>query len=97
MQKIEPYGLPLSVFRSLLDIAQKSDVLIFGELHGTQEVPRVMLSLLDDLATVGYRGLALEVRVMSVMQSSAGPKDRIQYCQHSLPGPSPMGGEIARR
>ena len=61
LQKIEPYGLPLSVFRSLLDIAQKSDVLIFGELHGTQEVPRVMLSLLDDLATVGYRGLALEI------------------------------------
>jgi hypothetical protein len=51
----------VDVFRVLIDTALKSDVLILGELHGTQEVPRLVLSSLNDLASVGYRGLALEI------------------------------------
>ncbi len=58
---LEPYGLPPQVADSMLNLAQQSDVLLFGEFHGTQEVPRLLLEMLDPLAAHGYRGLALEL------------------------------------
>ena len=61
MQELPPYALPSNVLQALIDAALKSDVLIFGELHGTQEVPRLVLSLLGNLAATGYGGLALEI------------------------------------
>jgi hypothetical protein len=45
----------------LLELASESDLLVFGECHGTQEVPRLILGLLDELSTRGYRGIALEI------------------------------------
>ena len=45
----------------LLTLARESDLLLIGELHGTQEVPRLMLGLLHALARLGYGGLALEM------------------------------------
>ena len=58
---IVPYILPDSVKSGLLDLAGNSDLLIIGEVHGTQEVPRVVLSLLTDLAAKGYGALAMEM------------------------------------
>lgn len=56
-----PYQLPLDVTRTLLDLAAETDFLLFGEVHGTQEVPRVVAGLLDSLGDLGYSALALEV------------------------------------
>ncbi len=61
MQEIAPYELSADVLQALINVAETSDVLIFGEIHGTQEVPRLAFSLLGGLATAGYRGLALEI------------------------------------
>lgn len=58
---ITPYELPPSVKAELLALAAQSDLLLLGETHGTQEVPRLVLGLLDDLATLGYSGLGLEI------------------------------------
>jgi hypothetical protein len=46
--------------QALLQLAQQCDFLLFGEMHGTQEVPQLLAELLDDLAAVGYGGLGLE-------------------------------------
>jgi hypothetical protein len=61
LQELAPYELSLEVCQAVIDVALASDVLLFGELHGTQEVPRLLLSLLSALTTAGYRGLALEI------------------------------------
>lgn len=61
MQELAPYELSPEVVQALINVAVTSDVLLFGELHGTQEVPRLLLRLLDELAAIGYGGLALEI------------------------------------
>lgn len=53
--------LPEPAKARLLALAAESDLLLIGEMHGTQEVPRLVLGLLPDLAMMGYGGLALEV------------------------------------
>jgi hypothetical protein len=53
--------LPDPVRQALQQLAQQSDCLIFGETHGTQEVPQLLASLLDDLTALGYGGLGLEM------------------------------------
>lgn len=58
---ITPYDLSASAKSQLLALAAQSDLLLLGETHGTQEVPRLVLGLLDDLTTLGYGGLALEL------------------------------------
>jgi len=58
---ILPYDLPPPVKAQLLELAARSDLLLLGEVHGTQEVPRLLLGLLDDLAVLGYGGLAMEI------------------------------------
>ncbi len=55
------YPLPASTEHSVLDVAGRSQLLLFGELHGTCEMPGVIAGLLPRLETLGYRGLALEV------------------------------------
>lgn len=40
---------------------EQSDCLSLGELHGTQEIPRLLAGVLDDLAALGYGALALEI------------------------------------
>jgi hypothetical protein len=49
------------VEQGVLDVAARSHLLVFGELHGTREIPSLMAGLLPGLARLGYRGLALEV------------------------------------
>lgn len=54
-------SLPDNLRQKLCDLAQQSDCLIFGELHGTQEVPQLLATLLDDLTALGYGALGLEI------------------------------------
>ena len=55
------YQLPAATQHSVLDVAGRSQLLLFGELHGTCEVPSVIAALLPKLQVLGYRGLALEI------------------------------------
>jgi hypothetical protein len=68
---IIPYDLPPLAKSQLLELAAQSDLLLLGELHGTQEVPRLVLGLLDDLAALGYGGLGLELPVGEESQLAA--------------------------
>ena len=61
IDSILPYELPPPAKAQLLELAARSDLLLLGETHGTQEVPRLVLGLLDDLAALGYGGLGMEV------------------------------------
>ena len=54
--------LPDPVRQALRQLAQESQFLLFGELHGTQEPPQLIATLLDDLTSLGYGALALEIR-----------------------------------
>jgi hypothetical protein len=56
-----PLPLPDAVKAGLLRLAQHSDVLIIGELHGTSEIPRLIAALYSDLLALGYRALAFEL------------------------------------
>jgi len=58
---LAPYQLPPKAEQALVNVASESDVLIFGELHGTQEVPAVAAALLAHLSKLGYGILALEI------------------------------------
>ncbi len=59
--KLEPYLLPSKALDVLTKLADASDVLVLGELHGTQETPTIAAALLAPLSQRGYRVLALEV------------------------------------
>jgi hypothetical protein len=58
---VAAYPLTASVEHSLLEVATRSHLLLFGELHGSQEVPAMLAGLLPKLAALGYCGLGLEV------------------------------------
>jgi hypothetical protein len=58
---LKPYALPPKVQMTLEGLADASDVLILGELHGTQEVATITASLLGPLTKLGYGVLALEI------------------------------------
>jgi hypothetical protein len=60
-QTLRPYPLPADITQSFAEIASQSDLLMFGEFHGTQEVPALAASLLAPLTKLGYNVLALEV------------------------------------
>jgi hypothetical protein len=53
--------LASGVEQRLLELASGAHLLLFGELHGTQELPALVASLLPRLIALGYGGLALEV------------------------------------
>jgi hypothetical protein len=59
--ELAPYALPVEIKSALTLFAGESDVLILGEVHGTREVPGIVVALLDDLAKLGYTTIALEV------------------------------------
>lgn len=58
---LKPYPLTPESRARIEDLAASSDVLILGEVHGTQEVPELVASLLKPLNEAGYHVLALEV------------------------------------
>jgi hypothetical protein len=59
--ELVPYPLAQPIRDRLTALAAESDILLVGEVHGTREVPRVVLSLLPDLTRLGYGALALEI------------------------------------
>jgi hypothetical protein len=61
LKTLTPYSLPAAAEQPIKELADRSDVLILGETHGTKEVPEVVATLLPMLAKMGYQVLALEV------------------------------------
>lgn len=57
---LPPLLLPEAGADRLRELAAETGVLIFGETHGTREVPRMLAGLLPLLEPLGYRGLAFE-------------------------------------
>ena len=58
---LKPYPLPPATRTHIENLAASSDILILGEIHGTQEVPELAASLLGPLGKLGYHTLAFEV------------------------------------
>jgi hypothetical protein len=61
LQALTPYSLPAAAVQPIKELADRSDVLILGETHGTQEVPEIVATLLPTLSKMAYQVLALEV------------------------------------
>jgi hypothetical protein len=61
LTQFDPVVLPADVEQAVLDLAGRCDLLLFGELHGTREVPALIAGLLGKLRQLGYGGLGLEV------------------------------------
>jgi hypothetical protein len=59
--QVDTPPLPANVEEAVLKLAGRCDLLLFGELHGTREVPALVGSLLSKLGSIGYAGLGLEV------------------------------------
>ena len=59
--QLDTLALPADVEQAVLDLAGRCDLLLFGELHGTREVPALLAGLLSTLGSLGYGGLGLEV------------------------------------
>ena len=77
---LKPLPLPPAAKAQLENLAATSDILILGEMHGTQEVPELVASLLGPLAKLGYHTLALEVpsdEQASLLSWSRGESARI--------------------
>ena len=81
---ITPYDLSKAVQQRLLSLASESNLLLLGEMHGTQEVPRLMLGLLPHLAQLGYGGLALEM--------PEGQRDQLLRCAQGETAPASLFG-----
>jgi hypothetical protein len=58
---IEDYVLPAQIFDKIAELAGRADALFIGEIHGTQEIPRIVAGLLPMLYERGYRGFGVEV------------------------------------
>jgi hypothetical protein len=58
---VAAYALPPAVDELILQVASTNQLLLFGELHGTREVPALVAGLLPKLVERGYRALALEL------------------------------------
>src|SRR5262249_44664864 len=59
--QLAPYALPSKSQHALKEIAGQCDVLVLGEIHGTQEVPAIVTALLEPFTKLGYGLLALEI------------------------------------
>jgi hypothetical protein len=57
---IDEYVLPGEVLGQIAELADDADALFFGEIHGTQEIPRIIAGLLPMLCEHGYRGFGVE-------------------------------------
>jgi hypothetical protein len=61
VMQLEPVTLPDHVEQAVLELAGRCDLLLFGELHGTREVPALVAGRLSKLGSLGYGALGLEV------------------------------------
>jgi hypothetical protein len=74
------FRLPEETRQAFLKLARRSDCLILGEVHGTQEVPRLIGALLDDLTAVGYGALGMEIprsQQEAIMRWAGGHTDEV--------------------
>jgi hypothetical protein len=79
-EDFKPYPLPPAARTGIENLAKSSDILIFGEMHGTQEVPELIAGLLGPLTKLGYHTLALEVpsnEQASLLKYLRGETERI--------------------
>ena len=77
---LRPYPLPPAARAGIEKLAESSDLLILGEMHGTQEVPELVAGLLGPLTKLGYRTLALEVpnnEQASMVKCLLGESERV--------------------
>src|SRR5262249_30602999 len=77
---LKAYPLPPEARARIQDLAARSEILILGEIHGTQEVPELVASLLAPLTELGYHTLALEVpsnEQASLLAWARGETERI--------------------
>lgn len=81
---ITPYDLSETARAQLLTLAADSDLLLIGETHGTQEVPRLVLGLLPSLTQLGYDGIGLEVPL--------DQREQLLRCAHNEAAPPPHFG-----
>src|SRR5258708_21739632 len=81
--------LPPGVEDSVLELAGRCDLLLFGELHGTREVPALIAGLLSKLGELGYGGLGLEV-------ASDQRQALSDWAAGQRPGPPPFYAEPSR-
>jgi hypothetical protein len=49
------------IFDTIVSLERASQVLIFGEVHGTKEVPHLISEILDLLRPLGFGVLGLEL------------------------------------
>ena len=49
------------IVTAITAIAEEADILIFGEIHGTQEVPQLISQCLDSWQAHDYGALGLEI------------------------------------
>src|SRR5260370_2993648 len=89
VMQFDSVELPPGVEDAVLDLAGRCDLLLFGELHGTREVPALVGGLLNKLHELGYGGLGLEA-----------PSDQRQaladWAAGQRPGPPPFYAEPSR-
>ena len=95
LQALTPYSLPAAAEQPIKELADRSDVLILGETHGTQEVPEVVATLLPMLAKMGYRVLALEVpsNQQAALTDWATGKTQTIPSFYAKPGPDGRGNQ----
>ncbi|MGI9148966.1 MAG: hypothetical protein ACR2IK_20860 [Chloroflexota bacterium] len=84
-------SLPPGVEVQVLQVATNSHLLLFGELHGTREVPRLVGALLPKLVEHGYRGLGLEVPLDQQAPLIAWADGLIDHPPHFFARPSRDG------
>ncbi|MGI4790833.1 MAG: hypothetical protein ACRYFS_18535 [Janthinobacterium lividum] len=84
LDAITPYPLPEAVQEQLLTLADESDLLLIGETHGTQEIPRLILTLLPHLARIGFSSLAQEI--------PADQRDQLLQWTNGEAAPPPLFG-----
>lgn len=83
--------------QAVLQMARESDLLLFGELHGTQEVPQLVSLLLDDLTALGYGGLGLEFPDSvqePLMRWASGASDAVPEMFTRSPGDGTTGEQV---
>ncbi len=95
LQALTPYPLPAAAEQPIKELADRSDVLILGESHGSKEVPEIVAALLPALSKMGYQVLALEVPSdqQSPLTDWATGKTRTIPSFYAKPSPDGRGNQ----
>jgi hypothetical protein len=85
------FPLPADVQQSVDTLASASDVLVFGETHGTKEMPGMVGELLARFTKLGFGALALEVPRDQQQELAAWAKEDTTVVPRFFAKPSPDG------